>query len=119
MRRQAEQGIEQMVNLIETEREATADMERLVQEGQSALERDRRAKAALETQLRNEEARKNSSEGWGEAWEMDPEELTLSDITLGSGNTSQLYLGFWQHVDVAVRQFEWSGTMEQSHSIVI
>jgi hypothetical protein len=34
MRRQTEQGIQDMVDLIETEREACADMERLVQEGQ-------------------------------------------------------------------------------------
>jgi hypothetical protein len=38
-----------------------------------ALERERRAKEALETELRVEEARKKSSEGWGEAWELDVE----------------------------------------------
>jgi len=114
MRRQAEKGIEEMVNLIETEREACADMERLVQDGQSTHERDKRAREALETEMRMEEARKNSAKGWGEAWEMEPEDLTLSEIALGRGNTSQVMLGFWQHVDVAVRQFEWSGTLEQA-----
>lgn len=57
---------------------------------------------------------KHSSEGWGQAWEMDAEEVTLSGISLGGGNTSTVALGLWQHVDVAVRQFEWSGTAQQA-----
>ena len=112
MRRQAEVGIEAMVNLLESERDTCADMERLLQEGQSALERDKRE--ALEMEARAEDARKTSADGWGEAWEMDPEEVSISDISLGGGNTSALFLGSWQHLDVAVRQFEWSGSVEQA-----
>ena len=103
-----------MVDLIDAEREACADMERLVQEGQASLERDRRAREALETEVQAEEARKHSAEGWDQAWELDPEEVSLSDISVGGGNTSAVYLGFWQHLDVAVRKFEWSGTTEQA-----
>lgn len=40
-----------MVDLIEAERETCADMERLVQEGQASLERDRRAREALESEV--------------------------------------------------------------------
>lgn len=91
------------------------DMERMVQDGEQGVDRARRARDELSAQLRNEEAKNRASMGVGDVWEIDPAELSLSDLSLGTGNSSQVSLGVWLHTDVAIRRFDWSGTLEQAN----